>query len=152
MLEPCLENDFQAEHAALILVSFRELAGFPLVEDESAEGVYHAPFPILTQTTDADPIMSYGNRAVQDLFEMDWSAFTKMPSRLVAEPGLRAEREAMFEKMRETGWIDNYEGIRVSATGKRFKLRNAFVWTVTDPLGNRIGEAATFKDITPLET
>ena len=150
MQEPSVDNNFQVQHAELLLSSFRELTGTPLVQGETAEAVYHAPFPILSHTTDSDPILNYGNLTAQHLFELPWSKFTQMPSRLTAEPGLRSERASMFDRMRKIGWIDDYEGIRISASGKRFRMRAGIIWTITDANGKRVGEAATFKDITPL--
>ncbi|MEE2946145.1 MAG: MEKHLA domain-containing protein [Pseudomonadota bacterium] len=150
MQEPSVDNHFQAQHAELLLSSFLGFTGMPLVQEETAEAVYQAPFPILSHTTDNDPILNYGNLTAQNLFEMPWAKFTQMPSRLTAEPGLREKRASMFDRMRKIGWINDYEGIRISASGKRFRMRAGIIWTITDANGNRVGEAATFKDITPL--
>ncbi len=150
MLEPAFANSFQTSHADLLFSSFKQRLGFPLLEDNNAKALYHASFPVLSHTIDPDPILTYGNLAAQNLFELPWHDLIKTPSRLTAEPALRGDREAMFVQMREQGWIDNYEGIRVSSTGKRFQLRRAIIWTVTDAAGRRVGEAAALKEITPL--
>ena len=88
--------------------------------------------------------------AAQALWEMDWAELTSMPSRLTAEPGHRGQRDAMFAQMREKGCIENYAGVRISATGKRFEIREAVIWRLVDADGVLRGEAATFRDYLPL--
>jgi hypothetical protein len=43
------------------------------------------------------------------------------------------------------GYIDHYEGIRISSSGKRFKISNAVVWNLTDKNQNYKGQAAWFE-------
>ncbi len=150
MKQPSKLNHFQTKHANLLMHSYQRFTGRALLAEADAKSLYHAPFPVLSHNTADDPILTYGNLAAQRLWEMDWEALTQLPSRLTAEPMHRDQRSDMFEQMRTKGWIANYEGIRISATGKRFRIKNAIIWTVTDRAGQRIGEAATFKDYTPL--
>ena len=42
------------------------------------------------------------------------------------------------------GFVNNYEGIRISKTGRRFLVKNAIVWNVLDENGAYSGQAATF--------
>lgn len=44
------------------------------------------------------------------------------------------------------GFIDDYSGIRISASGKRFMIERATVWNVFDADGILHGQAATFID------
>jgi hypothetical protein len=44
----------------------------------------------------------------------------------------------------EFGFIDDYRGIRISASGRRFEIRSAVVWNVIDQTGAHWGQAATF--------
>jgi hypothetical protein len=44
----------------------------------------------------------------------------------------------------ENGYIDNYEGVRISRTGKRFLIRHAVVWNLWDNNGSYRGQAACF--------
>lgn len=48
------------------------------------------------------------------------------------------------------GYIDDYKGVRVSSTGKRFMIKQCIVWEVIDADGVRRGQAATFADVEPL--
>jgi hypothetical protein len=40
--------------------------------------------------------------------------------------------------------VDNYSGIRISASGRRFRIENATVWNLADAGGRIHGQAATF--------
>lgn len=146
MQEPDKRNGYQAAHASLLMSSFETLLGRPLIEMSDAQALYHAPFPVLSHNTAADPVLTYGNLAAQQLWEMGWDALTALPSRLTAEPAERAQRDAMFAEMRDKGFIENYAGIRISATGKRFEIRNAIIWPLHGSDGTKLGEAATFRE------
>ncbi|HTU26422.1 MAG TPA: MEKHLA domain-containing protein, partial [Pirellulales bacterium] len=42
------------------------------------------------------------------------------------------------------GFVDDYQGIRISSTGRRFRIEQAVVWNVLDVTGAKVGQAATF--------
>ncbi|MBE1284584.1 MAG: MEKHLA domain-containing protein [Rhodobacteraceae bacterium] len=146
MDEPTFQNGYQNDHAELLITSFETCLCRRLVEPSNAKALYSAPYPILSHNTADDPVLTYGNLAAQHLWEMSWDDLTTLPSRLTAEPGERAQRDAMFAEMRDKGFIENYAGIRISATGKRFEIRNAVIWPLRDIEGKKVGEAATFQD------
>lgn len=111
-----------------------------------------APFAIVSHGTEADPVFNYANRTALRLFEMSWETFTALPSRLSAEPLVQAEREHLLERVARHGYIDDYTGIRLSSSGKRFLIRNATVWNLLDDTGQAYGQAALLKDWQPLTT
>jgi hypothetical protein len=132
-----------------LLNSFRRWLGRELIErtgssGEQAKALYHAPFIVVLHGMEADPILKYGNRAALELWEMDWGQFTKTPSRLTAEPVNQAERARMLARVQEKGFIDDYKGVRISGTGKRFLVEQAIVWNIVGTEGEQIGQAATF--------
>lgn len=138
-------------HAELILSSYRRMTGQSLLDDPAAAGgpfelLFHAPFVVLSHGTEADPVLNFGNRAALELWEMDWEAFTRTPSRLTAEPMEREERAIFLKTVSEQGFIDNYTGIRISSSGRRFHIMKATVWNLTDEAGTIRGQAATFKE------
>ncbi len=143
---PSLANNFQESHADLLMSSFRQITGRPLVAPATAEALYTAPFAVLSHCTAADPILTYGNLFAQSVFEMPWGKLVTTESRLTAESMHRKERESMFEKMRNVGWIGNYRGVRISTTGQRFEIRNATIWPLVDASGLKRGEAAMFSE------
>ncbi len=131
---------------ALLADSYQRLAGMPLVPagDDLAEALWHHPAAIVAHGIGEDPIFFFGNRAALIAFEMSFGDFTRLPSRLSAEPALRAEREALLARVTATVMIRDYSGIRVSATGRRFRIDQAAVWNLTDDGGAYRGQAAMF--------
>lgn len=137
----------------LVVSSFQRLTGQRLVDPQSADlwqACWDAPRVILAHGTEADPIFFYGNRLALSLFELDFAAFTQLPSRYSAEAMLREERDALLSRVREHGYIDDYAGVRISASGRRFRIEQAIVWNVLDERGERHGQAATFERWIPL--
>jgi hypothetical protein len=64
----------------------------------------------------------------------------------------RDERAEFLRRVRENGFIDDYSGIRISRTGRRFRIRQAIVWNVLDDAGAYAGQAATFSSWEFLES
>lgn len=73
---------------------------------------------VLERENHANPVFVFANRRAQELWEMDWQEF-----------------------------INNYLGVRVSQSGKRFLIKSARVWQVLaeDGLG-ALGQAVCFED------
>jgi hypothetical protein len=145
-------------HAARLLRSHLTLTGRELILgiDTSAPAavarqVFEAAQVIVSHGTQADPILNFGNVTALNLWEMTWEEFTRTPSRLTAEPPNREERARLLAEVTARGFIDNYSGIRISKTGRRFRIERATVWNVLDESGIRIGQAATFDRWFPLD-
>ncbi|OBZ13813.1 MULTISPECIES: MEKHLA domain-containing protein [Bacillales] len=138
------------EHARLLLDSYRRWTGKELLDIEPGKSIreqlFHATTVILSHGTEADPVLNYGNQKGLGLWEMEWETFTSTPSRLTAEPMERAERDRFFEAVTANGYVDNYTGIRISSTGRRFYIVNATVWNLADESGGYLGQAAAFSE------
>ncbi|MDD1621674.1 MAG: MEKHLA domain-containing protein [Methylococcaceae bacterium] len=147
-------SQYNEAHVALLLDSYQTLIKRPLFEAVSGlplvQQVFEAEFALVSHNADADPLFNYGNRTALDLFELPWNEFVGMPSRFSAEPVNRAERERLLAEVCSKGFIDNYSGIRIAKSGKRFMIRQAVVWNVYDDRRNYYGQAACFKDWTLL--
>jgi hypothetical protein len=91
-----------------------------------------------------DPVFNYASKAALDLWEMDWETFTSTPSRFSAEPDEREARAELLRRVTEDGYVDDYCGVRISSSGKRFEVRDAYVWNVYDG-DTRVGQAALFR-------
>ena len=137
----------------LIDESYRRLTGRQLGQprDDLAVALWHAPRAIVAHGTEADPIFFYGNALALDLFEMPADEFMRLPSRLSAEPMLRDERARLLDRVTRDGFIDDYAGIRISASGQRFRIEPATVWNIIDATGAMHGQAATFDRWTMLD-
>jgi hypothetical protein len=140
---------FPVDHVQLLLDSFARLLGRELIERdgsaaEQAERLFQAPFVVVSHGTEADPVLNYGNAAALARWEMSWDELTRTPSRLTAEPVHRDERARLLARTREHGFVDDYSGIRIAKTGRRFRIEQAIVWNLTDEAGRHRGQAATF--------
>jgi hypothetical protein len=134
------------DRLSLLAASYERLAGTALVGGPAlAEALWRHPAAIVAHDAADDPTFFFGNRAALIAFEMDFAGFTGLRSRLSAEPGLRAEREALLARVSATGIIRDYAGIRISATGRRFRIDRAVVWNLIDETGIRQGQAAMFE-------
>jgi hypothetical protein len=153
--EPATRNGFHADHIKLLSDSLEHWSGHGLMIDEpdplkASRSLYLAPFALLSHGAEADPVINYANHTAQQLFEMNWDAFTTLPSRLSAEAPVQAEREALLRRVAECGYIDDYCGVRISSSGKRFLIEQATVWNLLDGRGEYCGQAAMFAVWQPL--
>ncbi len=149
--EPTQANGFQIESAQLIVSSYLQLLRHDLLPGcndrvDLARRLYQAPFIVLAHDSATDPVFFYANLAAQELFEMNWRDMVRLPSRLSAEALLQDERRKLLESVARQGYIDDYAGIRISATGRRFRIARATVWNLIDAPGNNIGQAAAFSE------
>jgi len=141
-------------HAQIILDSYKRLLGRPLLTLAPGEredtALFECLLIVLSHGLEEDPVLNYGNRRALALWEMDWEAFTATPSRLTAEPMLRAERQRFLEEVALKGYVDTYKGIRISRTGTKFEIQEAIVFNLTDEDGARYGQAAVFAAFSPV--
>jgi len=136
----------------LIVDSFERLTGRPLLAaGDAADALWTAPFVVLAHGTEADPIFFYGNRLALSLFELTAEQLVAMPSRLSAEAPDRDERARLLDEVTRHGFIGDYAGVRVSASGRRFRIERATVWNLVDAAGGLHGQAAAFSDWSPLD-
>lgn len=146
--QPDDANGYLADQAQLLLASYRHWTGKELITSgdprERAFQLYTAPFAVVSHGTEADPIFNYANRKSQELFELSWERFVQLPSRESAEPVNRQTRQALLERVSRDGYADDYAGVRISATGRRFRIFDAVVWNLLDAEGVYRGQAATF--------
>ena len=138
-------------HTQLLLDSFARLMGRELIPRDGsplaqAQRLFESPFVVVSHGTEADPVLNYANATALTLWEMDWASFVQTPSRLTAEPMHRDERARLLERTRRNGFVDDYQGIRISRSGRRFRIEQAIVWNLTDAAGQLRGQAATFHD------
>jgi hypothetical protein len=109
-----------------------------------AKNVFESPFVLVSHGTEADPVLNYGNAAALKLWEMSWDELTRTPSRLTAEAPNREERARLLAAVTARGFIDDYSGIRISQSGRRFRIAEATVWNLLDERGKYAGQSAKF--------
>lgn len=170
--EPGPDNDFCAGHARLLRDSLRRWTGHDLLDaaptlasgtssaeepsgkvaegDDIGRRLFEAPFALLSHGTGPDPTFRYANRTALRLFELTWPQLLATPSRRSAEPVNQPERARLLAEVAARGFIDDYAGVRISRTGRRFCIRRATVWNLVDDTGTPCGQAAMFADWEPV--
>lgn len=140
--------------AQLLLNSFRHWTGRELLHRTSAAedllAMWNFPGVIVAHGTQIDPAFIFANFQATQLWDLPLENFLGMPSRLTAEPMHRDERQQLLDRTRQFGFVDDYRGVRISRTGKRFFIEQATLWMVLDDQDQIIGQAATFDQWTPL--
>ncbi len=148
---PCPENNFRLKQAAMILKSHRHWLHRPLLDPalpakEQARQLYHAPFIVLAHTGDSEPVFCYGNIRALDLFELTWPELIDRPSRLSAGDEQQPNRQLFLETVAKQGYADDYQGIRVTKSGRLFRFQNATLWNLIDNNQQYCGQAAMFNN------
>jgi hypothetical protein len=143
------QTDFGIAQTQLIARSLKHWTGRELLPGnfspaEFAEKIFHAPFVVLSHGTEADPVFNYGNATTLALWEMPWDEFTRTPSRFSAIAPDRAERARLLALVTKRGFMEDYAGVRISKTGRRFKISRATVWNLISENGQPAGQAAMF--------
>jgi len=147
------ERDDWIGHTQLLLDSYQHWLGSELIDrsgsaEEQAQRLLEASFLVVSHGTQADPILNYGNQTALDLWEMDIVTLLETPSRLTAERVHRDERTLLLERTTRDGYVDDYRGIRIARSGRRFLIERAIVWNLVDASGQKAGQAATFSEWT----
>lgn len=138
------------ERLRLLVSSYRRLTGKVLIGKVPADAealqlaLWNAPRAIVAHGTEDDSVFFYGNRLALQLFDMSFNEFVRLPSRFSAEPLARKERARLLEKVTQQGYVDNYSGMRIAGSGKRFMIENGTVWNLADADGVHHGQAAVF--------
>lgn len=148
-MDPIWKTDCVIAHSAVLAASHRRFTGRDLLPGgtdpaDLSRRLYEAPFVVVSHGTEADPVLNYGNAAALALWEMSWDDLTRTPSRLTAEAPERGERARLLAAVTTHGFIDDYSGVRISRTGRRFRIAQATVWNLVTPDGTPCGQAATF--------
>ncbi len=154
--KPSTDNSYLATHVALVLNSYEHWCKAKLIENgpeqEDAKNIFYAPYALLSHNANVDPVFTYANKTALNLFEFEWQDLISTHSRYSAESVNRSAREQMLKDVSEHGYTNQYSGIRISSSGRRFRIHQAVVWNLIDAHGNYQGQAAMFNDWTFLDS
>ena len=149
-LFPPSDKRWIIEQSQIIVRSYARWFGRSLVtaqsEKEQALELFHLASVIASTDTHEDPVLNYGNQTALTLWELPWEKFTQTPGRHTAEPMEREARARFLEEVRENGFVENYQGVRISGSGRRFKIQSAAVWNLMDDKARFCGQAVMFKE------
>lgn len=143
-----IERHAGEQRIALIAGSHSRLTGRELAT--SSEELWMLPTVVVAHGTEADPVFFYGNRAALTLFEFPAREFVALPSRLSAEADEQKARADLMARVARDNFVADYSGVRVSASGRRFRIEGATVWNLLDADGALCGQAAAFARWVPL--
>ncbi|MDA3623973.1 MEKHLA domain-containing protein [Saccharopolyspora sp. WRP15-2] len=65
---------------------------------------------------------------------------------VVRGAGCAGDRDRLLEDARRQGFTDDYRGVRVAASGRRFWIEKTLLWNLLDADGHRCGQAALIRD------
>src|SRR5215207_7951628 len=128
-MTPLWQQPAVVRQTQLILNSYRRWLGKELIErsgDEvdEAQRLFEAEFVVVSHGTEGDPVLNYGNATALALWEMNFDHFRSTPSSLTAEPDQREERSRLLHRTTLSGYIDDYQGMRVTKSGRRFHIKH----------------------------
>ena len=134
-----------------LLTSYFTLFGQELISRtyhsrQDAEGLFLANFAVMSHGVESDPLLNYANKFALNLWGFDPLILISTPSRLTAEPKAQNERDRILKETQRKGFFKNYEGVRISAKGRRFIISNVTIWNVSGTCGEPLGQAATFRN------
>lgn len=153
MSDPWLSDEV-VQRCGWLAAGFRRWTGRKILSDlahqpiDLARSLYDAPQVIVAHGTQTDPIFWFANRTAQRLWEVDWPMFIRMPSRQSVEAGEHDDRERLLARAQADGYVDDYQGVRISASGRRFRIQNVVLWNLRNEQDQPAGQAATFADWT----
>lgn len=103
---------------------------------------------VLAHDIAAEPVFIYANKAAQALFEYQWDEIIGLPSHLSAEAPNRAERKQLLDTVARNGFATDYSGVRITKSGRRFRINDGILWELRDSHQELRGVAATFQNWT----
>jgi hypothetical protein len=145
------ENKQIQKHSEVLVNSYQKITQeilFPGISnpEELAYLLFYAPYVVVSHGTEVSPIFNYGNLTALQQWKITWEEFTRLPSKYSAPEISQDERNFLLQQAAEKGYIDNYEGVRIAADGSLFKIKKVLLWNVMDDSGNKLGQAALFRN------
>jgi hypothetical protein len=150
---PSSDNSYHKDHVLLMLDNLKRWTSYDLVQDAGfsqenlGEQIFNSNLYILSHNGAPDPILNYGNKKVLELWEVSWEELTSMYARNTAKLDDQQAREDMMRKAKEQNYVSNYNGIRISKTGREFRILEGTIWNLFTNNGNPYGQAAWFKKV-----
>ncbi len=143
------QQPFVIRHTQRLFRSFQHWTGETLLEvegtpEEIAQALFEAPFMLVSHGTESDPIFNYGNHKALEMWAMTWEELTRMPSRQTAEPVEQAERNRLLAETTAKGFVDNFQVVRISKTGQRFRIEDGRIWNLLDEQHQFCGKRGYF--------
>jgi MEKHLA domain len=150
---PDFSNNYHREHILIMLENLKRWTNYDLIQEygfsleKLGEQVFHADFYLLSHNTAIDPVLTYGNQQVLDQWEISWGELVAMRSSQTAKPIDRADRSNLMAQVKAHNYVSGYTGVRISKTGREFKILDGTIWNLFLNDGSFYGQAAWFKSV-----
>lgn len=150
---PSPNNNYHKEHVLIMIRNLKRWTSYDLIEangfseENLGEEIFNTDFYLLSHNGAQDPILNYGNRKVLELWEITWDQLTSMYARNTAKQDDQSAREEMMRKVKGQNYVSGYDGVRVSRTGKEFKILNVTIWNLFTEGDKPYGQAAWFRKV-----
>lgn len=135
------------DRAAVILDSYRRHLGrdlFPRSGDAAADArtLFDLPAAVLAHDTATPALLDWANRAAAEAFDATPTALLGRPSAATAPVDATPDRQQLFVRLQQHGFVTGYEGVRISLSGRRFVIADVTVYELRDRDGRAAGHAA----------
>lgn len=137
-----------------IFKSFEYWLKHPLIEEVEdspeaiAQALFEAPFVLVSQDAEPDPISNYANRMALEQFDLDWEVLTQMPSRYSTQPIGREERKQLSLAVRRKGFLPHFHMDLSMRSGQDFLIEDCTLWYVLDEQQKPCGQATIYSQWT----
>lgn len=101
-----------------------------------------APYGLLVQSTELEPLFIYANRQAQRIFGYSFEEFLTIPSSQSAPPEKQANRNHLLKEVASKGIYEQYQGTRIDKKGQWFEIERGSIWKVLAESGETVGIAA----------
>lgn len=139
-------------HSLSVIDSYFRATGKPIFPPEAnveiasaAKSLFEAPFVLVSHGTEEDPIFNYGNANALKVFEADWEALMRTPSRAVAPEEQLAARAALLDGAGQ-GVVELKGLVQQSLKGRMILLKEGISWTLKNLEGETFGQAVLCRD------
>lgn len=135
------------DRATVILDSYRRLLGkdlFTRTGDAAGDArrLDDLPVAVLAHDGATPPLLDWVNRAAAAAFDATPADLIGLPSTATAPADAAADRQELFVRLRDRGFVTGYSGVRVSLRGRRFMIEDVTVYELRDRDGRAAGHAA----------
>ncbi|MDC1100660.1 MEKHLA domain-containing protein [Methylophilaceae bacterium] len=97
------------------------------------------PLPIASHDTNG--FFNYLNKAALSLFKVTKDQVIGRSTTMTAPKSEQKQRNELLNQVNSHGFIDNYNGIRVTSDGELFQIEDATIWNVVDKNSHKMGQA-----------
>ncbi|KAK3252267.1 hypothetical protein CYMTET_38430 [Cymbomonas tetramitiformis] len=135
-------------HSLKLIETYKKATGEPLLTgldiSTAAKALYEADFLLLSHGSGDNPHFDYANKKALEVFEMTWAQMQETPSSKSAADAaeIQEDRRRALAQAETDGVCKGYSGLRVSTSGREFRIEDGVIWTLLGADDQKVGQAA----------